>query len=69
MRHRQWGHEREMYWQRVALPSMPRSELTVGGPRGSRLLLPVEDPAPRPADRILPDAFAGQDPGFAFARD
>ena len=39
-----------------------------GGDSGSRLDLPVEDASKRPSDRILPDAFAGQDPGFAFGK-
>ncbi len=38
-----------------------------GGEAGSRLELPLENAAKRPAGRILPDAFGGQDPGFAFA--
>ena len=38
----------------------------LGGDSPSRLVLPLENAARRPADRILPDAFAGQDPGFAF---
>ena len=37
-----------------------------GGDIGSRLDLPVDDASKRPSDRILPHAFAGQDPGFAF---
>ena len=38
----------------------------LGGSTGSRLELPVEHAARRPDGRLLPDAFAGQDPGFAF---
>ena len=40
-----------------------------GGEAGSRLELPIENDAKRPAGRILPGAFGGQDPGFAFARE
>ena len=40
----------------------------LGGDSPSRLVLPVENAARRPEGRILPDAFAGQDPGFAFGK-
>ena len=46
----------------------PVLTLYFGGPSGSRLELPLEDAARRPEGRVIQDAFAGQDPGFAFAR-
>lgn len=39
-----------------------------GGDAGSRLDLPVENASRRPSNRILANAFAGQDPGFAFGK-
>ena len=46
----------------------PVLTLFFGGPSGSRLELPVEDVARRPEGRVIPDAFEGQAPGFAFAK-
>ena len=40
----------------------------LGGGSGSRLVLPVEKADRRPEGRVLDDAFAGQDPGFAFRK-
>ena len=46
----------------------PVLTLFFGGPRGSRLDLPMEDAARRPEGRVIPGAFADQDPGFAFGK-
>ena len=46
----------------------PVLTLFFGGRRGSRLDLPVEDAARRPEGRVIPGAFADQDPGFAFGK-
>ncbi len=46
----------------------PVLTLFFGGRSGSRLELPVEDVAGRPEGRVIPDAFEGQAPGFAFAK-
>ena len=44
----------------------PVLTLFFGGRSGSRLELPVEDTERRPEGRVIPDAFEGQDAGFAF---
>jgi len=46
----------------------PVLTLFFGGRSGSRLELPVEDVARRPEGRVIPGAFEGQDPGFAFGK-
>ena len=46
----------------LAISAIAGSELE------DRLDLPVEDAARRPEGRVIPDAFADQDPGFAFGK-
>ena len=51
------------------LEPVPQWQLMTGGDNGSLLELPVEQVSERPAGRVLKAAFAGQDPGYAFARE